>query len=325
MKSGAVVLLIGLPASGKSTLATNLINYFNHNLHPEPCIHSYLIKFDDLLSIGQQSELINQPYKWKEARGNFLQAFEAFLDLVLNLPTSSSNDQINQLLTKIVNSNLMVSNSQKFVLIVEDNFYYRSMRQPFYRASKKRSLGFGVIMIKADLAECLNRNNLRADDDHVSDEVIFKMEQMFEEPTSTEINSVDNKSMLISINQKIDLKLVKDFIYDLIDNPLKEDNLEQIKEDKDRSRLINDQNLAHQFDSLLRRVVKVLIQMNEEDGHLLTKNGQQLAVIKRRVTDRFKHNPAMIPSWLSRELVNGGKESQRALQYGLSLFKAELM
>ena len=325
MESGTVVLLIGLPASGKSSLATDIIKYFNHNSQQERSnqICFYLIKFDDLISVDQQIELIKQPFKWKQARRNFLQASEAFLNLILNLPTPSLNHQTNQLLKKIVKKNLIDSNSQKFVLVVEDNFYYRSMRQPFYRASKKRSLGFGVIMIKTDLAECLKRNNLRGDN-HVSDEVIFKMEQVFEEPNSDQISTVDNKSILINTNKKVDLKLIENFIYDLIHNPLKEDSLKRMEE-KGRDRLINDLNLAHQFDSFLRMVVRVLMKKNEENSQLITESGQQLAMIKRRLIARFKHDSTIIPSWLSRELVDGDKRSQRALQFGLSLFKAKML
>ena len=131
-----IVLLCGLPASGKSTLGTYIAEHIPR---------TKLIEYDQLSHDDASIEA------WRCARRHAVDLLERSI--------------------------------QQFDLIVlDDNFYLRSMRKDIARALKDHScVHFGVIHLQTDLSACLerNRNRSRSVPEHIVRSMADRMEPPF--------------------------------------------------------------------------------------------------------------------------------------------------
>lgn len=129
-----IVLLCGLPASGKSTLGTYIA---------ERIPRTKLIEYDQLSHADASIE------SWRRARRHAVDLLERSI--------------------------------QQFDLIVlDDNFYLRSMRKDITRTLKEHCVHFGVIYLQTDLSACLERNRHRSRS--VPEHIVRSMADRMEPP-----------------------------------------------------------------------------------------------------------------------------------------------
>ena len=103
MNPVCIVVLTGLPASGKTSLAKKL----NSFLSDKNCVVQ-LVVFDDLVSLEEQASI------------------------ALSTETASVFPQKRQLMKSLVESFIKTSSeSLKRIVIIDDNNYYRSMRYEY--------------------------------------------------------------------------------------------------------------------------------------------------------------------------------------------------
>ena len=73
-------------------------------------------------------------------------------------------------------------NSVPLVLLVEDNFYYKSMRYSFFQIARRHGVAFAQVFLVASAEVCLQRNRLRMEAAMVPADVILQMASHMEFP-----------------------------------------------------------------------------------------------------------------------------------------------
>lgn len=164
--SGRVVVLVcGLPAAGKSTLCRALDSRLRCQFS---ACHVEHLSFDEVLAQDGDSEASFSPERWRESRGRAVQACESFLQRPI------AGDQVSS------------------VLILDDNFYYRSMRRQFVRLCTAVSPPAMTLTVHLEvpLETALRRNLLREGSRRVPDSVIVRMHRRFEAPAVSSLQTL---------------------------------------------------------------------------------------------------------------------------------------
>ncbi|CAH8848196.1 unnamed protein product [Trichobilharzia szidati] len=129
MKKVALVTVIGLPGSGKSTLCGHLCN-----LKTDECLVIW-IEYDKLIPSEIFSQNSDNSY-WKNWRQAVLNCTERLLASWRNtdfVQVSSEEEKVIWLNL----SEYSTLNVEKIIVLLDDNFYYSSMRRVFYSLAKK--------------------------------------------------------------------------------------------------------------------------------------------------------------------------------------------
>ncbi|CAD7939313.1 unnamed protein product [Amoebophrya sp. A120] len=153
-----VVLLVGLPAAGKSSLCARLQREIGDRARL--VLHEY-----DKLE--QELSTVFDPEKWREARG-------AVVTNVRNaLAGEKGRDPDDGVIKKCT------------IHLLDDNFYLRSMRKPFFQLAREFRCQYKTITFRAGLESCLLRNAQRQGRARVPDAILLNMAEVLEAPTST--------------------------------------------------------------------------------------------------------------------------------------------
>ncbi|NWR76389.1 PSTK kinase, partial [Centropus unirufus] len=123
--------------------------------------------------------------RWKQSRQELLQCLELVLRALLGrvpLPGPGPRPLWQRVLAACREQGLLAPGpaARPLCLILDDNFYYRSMRLEVYRLARRYSLGYCQIFLECPLECCLQRNRLRTHP--VPDETIRAMAGRMEVP-----------------------------------------------------------------------------------------------------------------------------------------------
>ncbi|XP_059517793.1 L-seryl-tRNA(Sec) kinase isoform X3 [Myotis daubentonii] len=211
-----------------------------------------------------------QPSRWKSLRQELLKDLECFLRAVLHgdplsAPPGGTEALWEALVTCLRGQALLPpaaegpshcrptpAASRPLLLILDDNFYYRSMRYEVYQLARKYSLGFCQLFLDCPLETCVQRNSQRSG--ALPAETIRLMGAKMEEPNpeknAWEHNSLMVRSPACSASASPELT---GLLLAALENPVNcvEDNAEQ----KETDRIICSTNTLHQADQTLRRIV----------------------------------------------------------------------
>ncbi|XP_036051523.1 L-seryl-tRNA(Sec) kinase isoform X2 [Onychomys torridus] len=284
-------VLCGLPAAGKSTFARALAL----RLRQERGWAVGVLSYDDLLppALPDRAGTQLRPSQWKMLRQELLKHLECFLVAVISggqmsAPPNRSDAMWEDFITCLKNQYLISSAacepqpchllaktavSTPLFLVLDDNFYYQSMRYEVYQLARKYSLGFCQLFLDCPLETCLLRNGQRPQP--LPNETIHLMEKKIEKPdpekNAWEHNSLTIQSSACSLEASLE---VTDLLLTALENPIKcvEDNAEQ----KEIDRVICSTNIFHKADETLRRTISQT--MKEAKGPLKsasTEPGQQ--------------------------------------------------
>lgn len=151
-----VICVMGLPGSGKTTIserlkAISLNPGSGHMLGASSSLIVNHISFDDIEIRERRNQKYFEPEAWRKAR-------EIALCQLSTFRTHHS-----------------ASNENEILVILDDNFYYKSMR--------KRFRPDGVIFINRNVDDCMRLNNSRVN--RVPETVIENMALMIEVPDGT--------------------------------------------------------------------------------------------------------------------------------------------
>ncbi|XP_070288146.1 L-seryl-tRNA(Sec) kinase [Myotis yumanensis] len=262
-------VLCGLPAAGKSTLARALA----HRLRRERRWAVGVVAYDDVMPDAFLAEADARPLpsRWKSLRQELLKDLECFLRAVLHgdplsAPPGGTEALWEALVTCLRGQALLppategpshclptpTAASGPLLLILDDNFYYRSMRYEVYQLARKYSLGFCQLFLDCPLETCIQRNGQRPG--ALPAETIRLMGGKMEEPNpeknAWEHNSLTVRSPACSATASPELT---GLLLAALENPVNcvEDNSEQ----KETDRIICSTNMLHQADQTLRRIV----------------------------------------------------------------------
>ncbi|CAH8550105.1 unnamed protein product [Heterobilharzia americana] len=253
MKKVALVTVSGLPGSGKSTLCERLCR-----LRTNDCFIVW-IEYDRLIPIQIFSESCDNN-EWKNWRQAILGCSEKLLaswksiDFVRVLNEDEKAIWLNM-------STYCSLNTQNIIVLLDDNFYYSSMRRPFYSLAKKYSCSYVSLVCSCEVDVCILRNRSRSSP--VREDIIQKMAEKFEWPDPVNnswekhrflVNScTDDTNYPASLLNSLKLALN----YPVINDDFMKD------EERHKNRIINLENLHHNADNHLRKVANQMIKSND--------------------------------------------------------------
>lgn len=124
-----VVVFFGGPASGKTSFLKFLLENSSKFDFSLKCFC-----YDDLIKIDENFKEFMESESFKEARKCVLYEIECSIEECLK------------------------NKSEKYLIVIDDNNYYKSMRYEFFKSSKKLNTGFFQIFFNSCLEESLVRN-----------------------------------------------------------------------------------------------------------------------------------------------------------------------
>ncbi|KAJ1139863.1 hypothetical protein NDU88_006226 [Pleurodeles waltl] len=144
-------------------------------------------------------------------------------------------------------------------IVMDDNFYYQSMRYQVYQLARKYSAGFCQLFLDCTVELCLQRNHQR--NISLPDEIIHAMSRKLERPNPDK-NPWEQKSLILDMSEctwDSCRSRVTDLLQIALENPVK--YLPEETEQKDVDRAIAASNFLHQADQAFRRTVSQTMQM----------------------------------------------------------------
>ncbi|KAF5303970.1 hypothetical protein FQA39_LY01755 [Lamprigera yunnana] len=144
-KRVCVVVLMGLPAAGKTTFVEMLkeitISKDNYVLH--------VISYDEIIN---------------NCRINF------------KLDRFAAKEHAKHTCENLINN----ETHKKHIVVIDDNMYFKSMRYEYYKLARDYGISFLQVYLRVNLVMAIERNNKR--ECKVLDDVIVRMANKFEEP-----------------------------------------------------------------------------------------------------------------------------------------------
>ncbi|CAJ0962110.1 unnamed protein product [Ranitomeya imitator] len=282
-------LLCGLPGAGKSTLARQLKN--GHSGFPV-----VVISYDDVMadlsfkedavheyrdvSCQSENEGERETSPWKLHRRRLLQCLEHFIIALLDhsplqppggTTEGTSTEGTWKCFVRCLESQGVISageasdrlclsltvTSGPVCILLDDNFYYRSMRHAVFQLARTYALGFCQIFLHCPVDCCLLRNNRRTD--RVTDSTIILMDSKIERP-NPERNSWETSSLFLDSSDGIamDDTRIANLMKEALENPVLP--IEDESAEKERDRDICATNLIHREDQNLRRLISETMQ-----------------------------------------------------------------
>ncbi|KAM6964040.1 L-seryl-tRNA(Sec) kinase [Tautogolabrus adspersus] len=252
-------VLCGLPAAGKSTLARRL-----PSTAAQHGWRACVVPYDDLIPKHAFQNRVEEDgvklqdmhTEWKSHRQAVLRCIEQFLEEPEILAELPSSCQINRAAWEQCIKTLQqphVVDHAPLLLLLDDNFYYPSMRYEVYQLARQRSLGFCQVYLQCDLESCISRNQSRSNP--VPTEVIVEMVKRLE-PPNLQKNSWEKNSISLNTTDNLpdsDVQRVMELISSAMSNPLSpvEDNTENTEADRLRCAT----SVVHQADQACRRLI----------------------------------------------------------------------
>ncbi|NWH81545.1 PSTK kinase, partial [Piaya cayana] len=240
-----------------------------------------------------------QPSHWKQSRQELLQCVEHVLQVLLGwdpLPSPSPQPIWERVLAACREQGLLTDSDTRdgcvptptattrpFYLILDDNFYYRSMRYEVYQLARKYSLSYCQIFLDCPLECCLQRNRLRSNP--VPDETIRLMARKIEMPDVRK-NAWERNSLILRSSDSApeDEYQIIGLLASALENPVKpnEENTEQ----KEADRAACAASTVHQADQACRRIISQAMK-DAKDHNVLPSMMKSLAEELNRLKAEF--------------------------------------
>ncbi|XP_056385400.1 L-seryl-tRNA(Sec) kinase [Hyla sarda] len=312
-------VLCGLPGAGKSTLARQLKS--RHN--PFTVV---VLSYDDVMAdvafredcadeyrdVSCQSENQGGTYEmslWKQHRQQLLQCLEHLLSTLitsaaLKPPSGKRNETWDRFIQCLESQGFisaredpgfsclsMDMKSSPVYFVLDDNFYYQSMRYEVFQLARKYSLGFCQLYLHCPIDCCLLRNNKRQN--RVMDRTIILMDSKLEKP-NPEKNQWEKDSLFLDSSNGINMEefsaRIAGFMSQVLENPVKP--IEDDSQEKERDRDICAANVIHQADQNLRRLISEAMQTVKGlvSGKDIKQIAQELQQAKCKALDQLRQS-----------------------------------
>ena len=290
-----LVLICGPPGIGKTVLTNNLYKQATEAAR----IRSFRIHYDDLIDSQLETTLI-EANEWKQEREKIKRLVHQLVNRLSNESEMSSQchesvDLVEENFQKILKPDLVsLHDHSTFLILLDDIFYYESMRYRFYRMCFSSDIQcecsfFSVCLRTSKLDTLMVRNRARPVESRVLEKSVENIFGKFEYPKDWEIKH----SLLIDIDQTcLDSASILNEIVSNHDVFIEIVNKFRLSLEKSVVQDTN-RNLSHESDLILRRLVsEKLKSTGEERGELgkrlSSRKASLLAEIKNSNSDLFK-------------------------------------
>jgi len=271
-----VMLLMGLPGSGKTTLCRKLFesrtNTCSDHAKQFSVIH---ICYDDMMpdkllqpAMSPASTLPNDipleqatsELEWKKTRRDVLQAVRAFLinhtkHEYEEPDESDKNDMLVKFHELARQRNVKVG-CGNLVLLIDDNMFYRSMRYEYYQLARQLEVSFASVYVQCSVDDALRNNKQRSLS--LPDSIITGMAARIEIPAESWENWVSWK-----LGE--DISGVLEFISQALCQPL-HDHVAEADRVKQLSQQESINSLLQQADTRLRAMVSEVMKCAKQTG-----------------------------------------------------------
>ncbi|VDK83847.1 unnamed protein product [Litomosoides sigmodontis] len=276
----ALVLVIGAPGSGKTTLCREL----KAKLGDEVCV---TFSYDDIFNDdGFMENVWGDEY----ASGSMLKLYG------LNKSTNAHSERkrCENRIREFLKVQLSAEDIVPPVIVVDDILYLKSMRRPFRRMSAMYQLPYLVVFVDVPLVKALTQNMQRPVKNRIPESTIRKIYEQMELPSKDNDNG-DSLFVYQSIN---DLKLLVEYIDRIrwktnLWHTLR--NAKLMLSENDTERSSNDEKKWMKLEVDLRRCVSEVIREKN-----ICKGGNALAKLKKNLYWRIRTENTI--SWNVQEL-----------------------
>ncbi|XP_061666650.1 L-seryl-tRNA(Sec) kinase-like [Syngnathoides biaculeatus] len=303
-------VLCGLPAAGKSSLSRSVCHAARRRGW-----RAAVIPYDELIpgqafntrEAVEDATLQQARTEWKLHRHAVLQCIEKFLDkqeIPLEFPSGVGIDWAawercaRALLTSPFSPDR--DDAAPLLFLLDDNFYYPSMRYEVFQLARKYSLGFCQVYAQCHLDLCVSRNDNRPCP--VPTGVIEEMAKRQERPNPIK-NPWEAKSIAVDTADKLtncDIQKVMELISNALSDPLSpvDDDREQKEADRQRCAA----SVIHQADQACRRLISEAMKKARETGassqhmrSLAAHLNESKAQFLQRLRGQFLQDPNFSP------------------------------
>ncbi|XP_039194890.1 L-seryl-tRNA(Sec) kinase [Crotalus tigris] len=270
-------VLCGLPAAGKTRTAQELSSFLRKR-KGWSCI---LLSYDNLIPLEAFSQ--TEISHWRSYRHELLLYLEHFLQALIKgchyfPPSNRTKTMWKSFVSCLMEQGLISAGTKDpascqylidfiplrpIYFILDDNFYYQSMRYEVYQLARQYSLGFCQLFLDCQVEICLERNAQRKQP--LPEETIFAMAQKLECPNPKKYTWEQNSLILKSAEFSLEDNLqVFNLLSSALENPVKP--MEVNTEEKEMDRAICAGNVLHQADQALRRIISETMQNTKAKG-----------------------------------------------------------
>ncbi|XP_065175598.1 L-seryl-tRNA(Sec) kinase-like [Sycon ciliatum] len=323
-----LVLLSGLPGSGKSTLCQALAQGTSF-----PSCHVVVVNFDDFIGESdlkvEREALLHvggpEAITWRHKRQHLYLSVKWLLR-ALNGATRSTEPAVpgvGQFMENVLkrsrctclrpSSYDVCLTGCAHIVIVDDNMYYGSMRYPYYSLAREFSLPFGQLHLSCSVPLAIKRNQERHS--LVTPATIEKMHANMEVPGArsweTCFSTVDSVHPIPNM-----LELAEGFFSKLTVPPALSDPLVKLVE-RANAQAVTKSNTQHQIDQVLRKRISATV-TNLPDGCSIQLVAVQLNRARQDLLESIKRGHLSMEQIMEMgaglEQENDGASSSSSLQ-----------
>jgi tRNA uridine 5-carbamoylmethylation protein Kti12 len=278
-RRASIILLCGLPGSGKSSVAQNIVQAYSKCGDDDDSVgvkedefsltqndKVVIIEYDAIEQDIRQQQSIDGKYS-SQFTSDDLDAWRKSRITALNVLKNTLSDHF----CGSDNDN----HASSLLIILDDNFHLRSMRRDIYRACQEfltaasgAVISFSVAYIKTPLHVCLERNNLRRGKQNIPPDIITRMDATIEPPDDSKPYAsferfhvtIDNTASDLKFNQEM-LHTIDQCVKTALQSPveakkeLTSEEITQIQTEKEFQRQQTSKCQVQRIDLLLRRLV----------------------------------------------------------------------
>lgn len=295
-----LVLLIGLPGSGKTTLCRALVEFFKSSHITSRVIP---VCYDELIpaDICRHHDNISH---WKEARRDVVNHVKNLILCLVGLKefsvANSSEVSVREEMIKTV----MNMKQTTVYIIVDDNMYYRSMRYEYYQLARLYKLSFCQLFVHCSVTDALNRNSTRDWSMSVPENVITRMAERLQPPDGQN-NPWERFSLTLPSEVWTVTKIteISDFLNCVAEHPVMvpEDDSDVCQE----SRIICSTNVIHQMDVTLRKLIGDRMRQGRESGlprNELQVQSKSLANARHHILEGIRTGRVIVPQDICKDI-----------------------
>lgn len=268
--SRVLVLLLGLPAAGKTSLARGLAATTRGDTS------IVIVSYDEHLSLLSPSDGPFSSDLWRRNR-----------DSCINLCKSQLSTQLSP-------------GHCRQVVVVDDNMQFFSMRKEVYKLARDMQCAFVQVHVSSPLELCLQRNKTRKKSSQVPDSVIVKMKRVFDVPRP-DIHPWEAATISLDMQKfPTDVTSISQVLDEILEKSCVPLLTEQTSGDSVRWRqlhgqLSNDMSIVHTYDTwsrnILSKTMKILGETEVEPPFLASVGiqlnmGRRLGLDTLRATER---------------------------------------